>query len=96
MKLLDSAAVCDLLGISKSTLYRWCDVADAPSPLSLAGAAAARSVEVRSAYLRSGFADMFAQHMEETPKDVPRPFKIGRAYKWRDDEILNWLETRRV
>ncbi|MDN4957438.1 helix-turn-helix transcriptional regulator, partial [Klebsiella oxytoca] len=26
MKLLDSNEVCELLGISKSTLYRWCGV----------------------------------------------------------------------
>ncbi|MCG2921640.1 helix-turn-helix domain-containing protein, partial [Escherichia coli] len=28
MKLLDSNEVCELLGISKSTLYRWCGVSE--------------------------------------------------------------------
>nr|WP_250191114.1 AlpA family phage regulatory protein [Escherichia coli] len=34
--------------------------------------------------------------VEETPSDFPRPFKIGRSFKWKDAEIMAWLETRRV
>ncbi|MCG2901828.1 helix-turn-helix domain-containing protein, partial [Escherichia coli] len=35
MKLLDSNEVCELLGISKSTLYRWCGVSEDFSGLGL-------------------------------------------------------------
>lgn len=62
MKLLTTAEVCELLSISKSTLFRWHGAKEDAS---------------------------------EAIKDFPRPFRIGRALKWNEDEIKAWLENRR-
>lgn len=96
MKLLDSSEVCELLGISKSTLYRWCGVSDENSlslglPSELLG---------RKNYMNQSRTDIRSlirrASGDEIPTDFPRPFKIGRAYKWKDIEVMEWLETRRV
>lgn len=92
MKLLDSSEVCTLLGISKSTLYRWCGVSDDPLERSRTLSVAHLSPKI------DAIGDMrrAMERLDETPGDFPRPFKIGRAFKWKDDEILAWLETKRV
>lgn len=103
MKLLDSNEVCDLLGISKSTLYRWCGVSDDLAvlrSLDAAGAGLTTSESLDLVIERAGSAAMRRLQskisVEETPSDFPRPFKIGRSFKWKDVEIMDWLETRRV
>ncbi len=89
MKLLDSSEVCTFLGISKSTLYRWCGVSE-----DIFDAADTRSVMLGARNQRG--VSLFDRHKEETPKNFPKPFKIGRAYKWNDEEIFSWLEAQRV
>ncbi|MUK94675.1 helix-turn-helix domain-containing protein [Aliivibrio fischeri] len=84
MALIDTAQVCDLLGISKSTLYRWCDVSDYDEKRV---AFAVRNSEG----MRFGVSDI-----PEQVTDFPKPFRIGRALKWEENEIRDWLETRRV
>lgn len=29
-------------------------------------------------------------------KDFPRAYQIGGARRWREDEVLRWLESRRA
>lgn len=96
MKLLDSSEVCELLGISKSTLYRWCGVSDENTiSLGLPSDLLGRKVHVNQG--RTDIHSLIRRASgDETPTDFPRPFKIGRAYKWKDTEIMDWLETRRV
>jgi len=92
MRLMDSSEVCDLLGISKSTLFRWCGVSensDDDSNTLHHYSSIATQLMIKSASFYSSASD-------ETPYDFPRPFKIGRAYKWKDTEVMDWLETRRV
>ncbi|GKX40934.1 hypothetical protein SOASR014_46730 [Pectobacterium carotovorum subsp. carotovorum] len=114
MKLLDSNEVCDLLGISKSTLYRWCGVSEEPAGLGLSNAqkkfaglglsdaqkkfAGLGLDKALTGGAGMGLRDALHQRVlgEETPSDFPRPFKIGRSFKWKDAEIMAWLETRRV
>lgn len=95
MKLIDGNEVAALLGISKSTLFRWCDISEASDD--------ARTIDVVTTLMNAGGAARGSRAMqwaggvrEETPKDFPRPFKIGRAYKWSDEEIMQWLEKKRV
>lgn len=105
MKLLDSNEVCELLGISKSTLYRWCGVSEEPTGLGL-GSAFARTNTLGNTLPKAaaGWSGAVVGRalqqkvlgLEETPSDFPRPFKIGRSFKWKDAEIMGWLETRRV
>ena len=77
-KLLTTNEVCEMLGISRSTLYRWNNLADPDvTPL----------ISVM---------DKISSSLEENYNNFPKPFKIGRVYKWREDEILEWLETTRV
>ncbi len=97
MKLLDTNDVCDLLGISRSTLYRWCNMSEdylslnnyhnAMHKLMIANQ---NSVNQLARRFGSG------SNEDESITDFPRPFKIGRALKWRDDEIMQWLEGKRV
>lgn len=100
MKLLDSNEVCELLGISKSTLYRWCGVSEDFSGLGLSSglpqASATQNSLGRENRLVRRELQQNALGVEETPSDFPRPFKIGRSFKWKDAEIMAWLETRRV
>jgi predicted DNA-binding transcriptional regulator AlpA len=103
-KLIDTNEVCDLLGVSKSTLYRWCGVSaeggglidlfcDSAKGGGLAGLGdkyqAAQDLFPRDPLRRSDVID-------DVPTDFPKPFKIGRAFKWKDSEIIAWLEVRRV
>lgn len=92
MKLLDSSEVCDLLGISKSTLYRWCGVSEDPFVSN------ASIDPLKSGLFQFNSQTAFHKPLErsETPTNFPKPFQIGRAYKWKDEEIMAWLETRRV
>ncbi|WP_139536493.1 helix-turn-helix domain-containing protein [Klebsiella spallanzanii] len=96
MKLLDSSEVCELLGISKSTLYRWCGVSDENSlSLGLPSHPVGRKTYMNQS--RTDINSLIRRASgDEIPTDFPRPFKIGRAYKWKDTEVMEWLETRRV
>lgn len=90
MKLLGTNEVCEILGISKPTLYRWNNLSD-ESLLPLEKRLAQTSIKSKALYR------LHEISIEDlTPKNFPRPFKIGRAYKWRSDEIENWLETMRI
>lgn len=76
-KLIDGNEVCEILGISKSTLYRWCGLSD------------------------NDFQSILNQMIQidikgESPHDFPKPFKIGRIYKWSDKEINSWIQKQRV
>lgn len=104
MRLLGTNEVCEMLGISKPTLYRWNNLSDESS----------QSIESRLAQSRLNLRTLKSQAITSTTKEIlnkglnineieeplpnkfPRPFKIGRAYKWRSDEIEKWLETMRV
>lgn len=112
VRLLDSNEVCNLLGISKSTLYRWCGVSEEYAGLpgldgldGLPGLAGLPSEEFLRMFgkgkavakpVLAGRRLQSKVGVEETPSDFPRPFKIGRSFKWKDVEIMDWLETRRV
>lgn len=100
MKLIDSGDVATLLGISKSTLFRWCDISDISEASEEASTVAAVLAQIQAAPLTTKSPrSMHKWAMgvrDETPKDFPRPFKIGRAYKWSDEEIMQWLEKKRV
>lgn len=107
MRLLDSAEVCDLLGVSKSTLYRWCDVSDdSPEgiglPSSYAGSSAVQK-KIKELGISGWPSARVAQEIhqkltgfDEKPTGFPRPFKIGRSYKWDKDEIESWVKSRRA
>ncbi|OLU22386.1 hypothetical protein BVH03_24430 [Pseudomonas sp. PA15(2017)] len=99
MKLIDSSGVCEMLGISKSTLYRWCGIKEGNEPFALGvsrGLSTGRTVTA----VASGFGsieELKAQfdRLQDEPGGFPRPFKIGRALKWDEDEIVKWLEKQR-
>lgn len=100
MKLLTTAEVCDLLGISKTTLYRWnnlqqeLDIYDVKSILK-----ASKQLHRfdNNPFSNKSINPLLVKNREEpVPSNFPRPFKIGRSYKWRDDEIIEWLESTRV
>lgn len=89
MKLVDTNDVCEMLGISKSTLYRWCDVNDlgglrTPSPINLD--------LTRAHSLTQAIDEM---NNPDVVTDFPRPYKIGRSFKWELSEIKAWLETKK-
>lgn len=81
MKLLDSNEVCDLLGISKSTLYRWCGVSEEPAGLGLsdvhkklAGLGLGNTHKTLTGMSGMGLRDALHQRTlggEETPNDFP-------------------------
>ncbi|HDL1262094.1 TPA: helix-turn-helix transcriptional regulator [Mannheimia haemolytica] len=92
MKLLDTNEVCDLLGISRSTLYRWCNMSeDSSSPNNFHKLLMQAHQNSMSSLEKFGYSND-----DESITDFPRPFKIGRALKWRDDEIMQWLEGKRI
>lgn len=97
MKLIDSSEVCEMLGISKSTLYRWCDIKESiEMPLGMSvGLQTGRTVRAISS--RSNPLEEFQAQIERLQEagGFPRPFRIGRAMKWDKDEIVKWLETQR-
>lgn len=92
MKLLDTSEVCNLLGISRSTLYRWCNMTEEHSFLDTKQATKSNPL------LKSlvGNNQLGYSSEDESITDFPRPFKIGRSLKWRDDEIMQWLESKRI
>lgn len=96
MKLLSTNEVCEMLGVSKATLYRWNNIIDNDiSKDHLTSIFLKRSPPTPSS-LKNKYSQLIEQNISPTPKNFPRPFKIGRAYKWRSDEIESWLETMRV
>lgn len=94
MRLLSTTEVCEMLGISKATLYRWNNIIDSNSNDYFINIFLKKSSEMSSQ--KSKIQNFLKQDIELSPKNFPRPFKIGRAYKWRSDEIESWLETTRV
>ena len=92
MKLLDTSEVCGLLGISRSTLYRWCNMSEEYVIFS-----PTQSIKNLMPSKREVLRPLVGMpNDDEAITDFPRPFKIGRALKWRDDEIMQWLESRRI
>jgi predicted DNA-binding transcriptional regulator AlpA len=99
MKLLTTTEVCDLLGISKTTLYRWNNLQqeDDVESVSRAGKLLHRHRLDSNFFSNKSANTLLAKNREEpAPNNFPRPFKIGRSYKWRDDEVIEWLESARV
>lgn len=94
MRLLSTSEVCEMLGISKATLYRWNNIIDNNSNDYFINILLKKTSENHSP--ESKFQKFLKKDIEILPKNFPRPFKIGRAYKWRSDEIESWLETMRV
>lgn len=89
MKLLDSNQVCRLLGISRSTLYRWCNLSkdDIYFP----------DRRMRSFEERIKMANEIDRDLDsENITDFPTPYKIGRALKWSDIEIDKWLRSKKM
>lgn len=90
MKLLGTNEVCELLGISKATLYRWNGLTEDTFT----------TLKQFNKQNKQPKADSFLSKIREmedsVPKNFPRPFKIGRAYKWDRDEIIEWVETMRL
>lgn len=84
MKLITTEQVCEMLDISKSTLYRWINVKPEPD---YSGAVERGNTIV---------GDMFLYDEKQEFENFPKPFKLGRSYKWDQDEILDWIKTKRV
>ena len=91
LKLIDGNEVCDLLGISRSTLYRWCDVSDSYTTTNSSPFKSHASGQSRISKLMA-----IKNEISETPKDFPKPFRIGRTYKWSHSEIKKWIMNQRV
>lgn len=62
-KLIESSQVMKLLGISRSTLFRW-----------------------------SGLGELGRDDPSFKP-DMPRPFKLGRKFKWDRNELNDWVSN---
>ncbi|MFY1028290.1 helix-turn-helix transcriptional regulator [Actinobacillus seminis] len=92
MKLLDTSEVCSLLGISRSTLYRWCNMSEEYATFD--PKQSMKNLMTPKGSVLSVLVGM--PNDDEAITDFPRPFKIGRALKWRDDEIMQWLESKRI
>lgn len=71
LKLLSLPELCKMLNVSRSTIYRWCELCD------------------------EGYSP-YTDNKDENVSDFPKPFKIGRSYKWNEVEIMEWLESKRV
>ncbi|WP_147464824.1 helix-turn-helix transcriptional regulator [Pseudomonas syringae group genomosp. 3] len=102
MKLIDSSTVTEMLGISKSTLYRWCDIKESSDDfLGSLGTTAMLSQRrtnlgvLGNRGLASNMLENMSSMLDETT-GFPRPYRVGRALKWNEEEIKTWLETRRV
>ncbi|TNH00110.1 helix-turn-helix domain-containing protein [Testudinibacter sp. TR-2022] len=89
MKLITTTEVCDMLGISKTTLYRWNHLVQDFNEFS--------NQERLNILLSSTKLNSRRSASDESvPDNFPRPFRIGRAYKWDYDEIEEWLNSTRV
>ncbi|MCF5543409.1 MULTISPECIES: helix-turn-helix transcriptional regulator [Pseudomonas] len=103
MKLIDSSTVTEMLGISKSTLYRWCDIKESSDDFlgSLSSASmlskkrAGLAATIGTSSIGGNLFEKMSSLAEES-MDFPRPYRVGRALKWNEEEIKSWLETRRV
>ena len=55
-----------------------------------------------SLYEKLGYGDnreageKFVRRLRRSDPTFPKPYKLGKFYFWRDDEILEWLATKRV
>mgnify|MGYP000454285170 CR=1 FL=1 len=104
MKLITSAEVCEILGISKSTLYRWNNLQDESYEKKTIGSILNKSTsrDINLYFLKNknskktSLVDLMNNSDDEIPKDFPRPFKIGRLLKWDEEEIKIWLESKRL
>lgn len=81
MKLITVNQVCEILGISKSTLYRWANVS---------GKDIGERVSVMDELSKQNSNEL------DIPINFPKPYKLGRQFKWKEEDIINWLETTRV
>ncbi len=96
MKLLDTNEVCDLLGISRSTLYRWCNMSEDYLSSDRYHKTMYKLFPPSQKSIHQFMKIDGGNGDDESITDFPRPFKIGRALKWRDDEIMQWLESKRM
>lgn len=98
IKLLTSNEVCEILGISKSTLYRWNNLQDDELYNNYSDIYNVLKNKTKQNKSKEKFLlhVMSERNEDEIPKDFPRPFKIGRSYKWEQKEIKDWLESKRV
>ena len=97
MKLIDSSEVCEMLGISKSTLYRWCGIKEGNEEgnksLALGVSRGMSFAAAASRMMPNGEEDIanlesiIDKLTDNEPRGFPRPFKIGRAFKWNVAEI---------
>jgi predicted DNA-binding transcriptional regulator AlpA len=83
VKLIDENTVCDDLGISKSTLYKWCGIHD-------------DSIQPNLSKILPDRKKWFTQFETDVVTDFPKPYKIGRVFKWKLIEIEDWLQTKRT
>lgn len=83
MILIDSNSVCDQLGISKSTLYKWCNIVD-------------ESILPPILAKHPGVKKLFTDFEYDLVTDFPSPYKIGSMLKWNSIDIEVWLKTKRV
>ena len=83
MKLVDANTVCDNLGISKSTLYKWCGIHDNP-------------IQPKLSKIFPDRKKIFTQFETDIVTDFPKPYIIGRVFKWKLIEIEDWLQTKRT
>lgn len=81
LKLITVNQVCEMLGISKSTLYRWSNVSEKDI---------GEKISVMDELSRQKINEL------DIPINFPKPYKLGRQFKWKEEEIINWLETTRV
>jgi len=109
MALIDSREVCEILSISKSTLYRWCSISEDPIDTILSGGGDGLSTiktlqssvqkkldEINKNNPHAVLSELRRIREDDVPYDFPRPFKIGRSFKWDKTEIFEWLKTKRV
>lgn len=96
-KLIDGNEVCEMLGISKSTLYRWSNLSDNQDISRLEFMKRNSALSFLNDLNHLNHLKIYQEGREtETPNDFPRAFKIGRIYKWSYDEIDAWIKKQRV
>lgn len=103
MKLITSTEVCEILGISKSTLYRWNNLQDEEYEKKTIASILKKDIDISNInfdFFKNSKTistlDRMSNSDDEIPKDFPRPFKIGRLLKWDEEELKIWLESKRI
>lgn len=99
MKLIDTNAVTELLGISKSTLYRWCNLEEKDETgLSSLSKGAISSLQRSYKDIGENKLNQMLRKFEEQNDNTryfPRPYQIGRAYKWNYYDVIDWIKEQR-